>query len=88
VGVEKMSVSFDLELGRAIKQSAGHHSQSVSSWLAEAAVDRLRSEALGEAIRDWEATYGALSEAELAAAERTLEQAAKRRRSGVASSWG
>ena len=84
MGVEKMSVSFDLELGRAIKQSAEHRSQSVSSWLAEAAAARLRSEALGEAIRDWEQTYGALNEAELADAERTLEQAAKRRRSGAA----
>ncbi|HVA60540.1 MAG TPA: hypothetical protein VNG13_08390 [Mycobacteriales bacterium] len=83
MGVEKMSVSFDLELGRAIRLSAEQRSQSVSSWLAEAAADRLRSEALGEAVRDWEKTYGPLTDSELADAERTLERAAKRRRSGA-----
>jgi hypothetical protein len=84
VSVEKMSVSFGLELGQAIRQSAGKASQSVSAWLAEAAADRLRSEALGEAVRDWEQTYGPLAGPELADAERTLEQAAEHRRSGAA----
>ncbi|MHB8340258.1 MAG: hypothetical protein ACYDB7_03690 [Mycobacteriales bacterium] len=84
MGVEKMSVSFDLELGRAIKESAGHRSQSVSSWLAAAAIARLRGEALGEAVRDWEQAFGTLGENELADAEHTLARAAKRRRSGAA----
>ena len=37
MGVEKMSVSFDLELGEAIKVSANRNGQSVSAWLADAA---------------------------------------------------
>lgn len=84
MGVEKMSVSFDLVLGQAIRQSAQHRAQSVSAWLAEAAADRLRSEALGDAVADWEQTYGPLGEDELAAADQILERAAKRRRRGAA----
>ena len=34
MGVEKMSVSFDLDLGEAIRASATGRSQSVSAWLA------------------------------------------------------
>jgi hypothetical protein len=48
MGVEKMSVSFDLELGEAIRAAASDASQSVSAWLAQAARDRLRLEALGQ----------------------------------------
>ncbi len=85
MGVEKMSVSFDLGLGQAIRTSAQHSAQSVSSWLAEAAADRLRREALGEAVDEWEGEFGVLTEAEIAAADRVLERASRRRRSGAAS---
>ena len=54
MGVEKMSVSFDLELGEAIRESATGSGQSVSAWLADAARDRLRLEALAQAIEAWE----------------------------------
>jgi len=84
MGVEKMSVSFDLGLGHAIRQSARHSAQSVSAWLAEAAADRLRREALGEAISEWEGAFGALTEAEIVAADRVLERASRRRGSGAA----
>jgi hypothetical protein len=72
MGVEKMSVSFDLELGEAIRTSATGGNQSVSAWLAEAARDRLRLEALGEAIAAWEEQFGALSDDEVAEADRLL----------------
>jgi hypothetical protein len=72
VGVEKMSVSFDLELGEAIRSSATGNDQGVSAWLAEAARDRLRLEALADAISAWEEEYGALSDDEVAEAERQL----------------
>ncbi|HEY4409620.1 MAG TPA: hypothetical protein VGO87_07045 [Acidimicrobiia bacterium] len=72
MGVEKMSVSFDLELGEAIRSSAASGNQSVSAWLAEAARDRLRHEALGEAIGAWEQAHGPLTDAEVAEAERLL----------------
>jgi len=74
-----MSVSFDLELGVAIRTSATSAHQSVSAWLAEAARDRLRLEALGEAMSAWEQEYGGLTESELAGAAASLERAGKRR---------
>jgi hypothetical protein len=79
-----MSVSFDLELGDAIKASARRRSQSVSAWIADAARDRLRNESLADAVSAWEAQFGELTESELAEAERILDRAADLRRKGVA----
>ena len=84
MGVEKMSVSFDLELGEAIRASATTNSQSVSAWLADAARDRLRLEALGEAVSAWEQRFGPLTEAEIGDADRALDRGAKKRRRGAA----
>lgn len=75
MGVEKMSVSFALELGEAIRNSATRAGESVSGWLADAARDRLRLEALAEAVTAWEDEYGPLTDAEVAAAQRSLERA-------------
>ena len=76
MGVEKMSVSFDLELGEAIRSSAAGEGRSVSAWLAEAARDRLRLEALGGAVAAWEEQFGPLTDAEVADADRLLDQPA------------
>lgn len=84
MGVEKMSVSFDLELGAEIRASAAAAGETVSSWLTMAARDRLRLEALGEAVASWEEEHGHLTEAEVAEAERTLERAAASRDRGAA----
>jgi hypothetical protein len=84
MGVEKMSVSFDLELGEAIKVSATGSGQSVSAWLADAARDRLRLESLGQAVAAWEQRFGPLTDAEVAVADRILEGSAKKRRRGAA----
>lgn len=84
MGVEKMSVSFDLELGEAIRTSAASENQSVSAWLAQASRDRLRLEALGEAVVAWEDQFGPLSEAELADAEAKLDSSTHKRRRGAA----
>lgn len=70
--VDKMSVSFDPELGDAIRAAAAHHGQPLSSWLAEAAASKLRAEALTAYLDAWEAEHGTLTSDELAAAERTL----------------
>ena len=79
MGVEKMSVSFDLELGEAIRASAAEGKTSVSAWLAEAARDRLRLEALGEAITAWESEFGPLTDAEVAEADRLLDPSTTRK---------
>jgi len=80
MGVEKMSVSFDLELGGAIRTAAEASHQSVSAWLAEAARDRIRLEALGEAIGAWEVAHGPLTEDELARASRVVTRQGRRGR--------
>jgi hypothetical protein len=84
VGVAKLSVSFDLDLGRAIKMSAERRAQSVSAWLAEAARARLRREALADVVTAWEKQFGALGDEELKGAEAEYERAAKLRRKGKA----
>jgi len=84
VGVEKMSVSFDLELGNAIRAAANRHSLSVSAWIAEAVHDRLRNEALTDAVTAWEQGFGDLTGDEVAEANRLLGQAAEHRSSGAA----
>jgi hypothetical protein len=67
-----MSVSFDPELGDAIRSAAAQAGKPLSSWLAEAAASKLRAEALAEFLTDWEAEHGALTSEEIAQAERDL----------------
>jgi hypothetical protein len=44
----------------------------VSTWLAEAAASKLRSEALADFLSGWETEHGELTAAEVARAEREL----------------
>jgi hypothetical protein len=69
--VDKLSVSFDPDLGDAVRAAAKRHG-GLSRWLAEAAAAKLRSEALGEYLDYWEAEHGTLSADELAAAAAEL----------------
>lgn len=70
--VDKLSVSFDPDLGDAVRAAAKRSGRGLSGWLAEAAAERLRSEALGEFLDGWEAEYGALTAEELARAAAEL----------------
>jgi hypothetical protein len=67
MGVEKMSVSVDLELGEAIRVAARKGHESVSAWVAEAARARLRLEALGQSAPSSEEEFGPLGETEVTA---------------------
>ena len=67
-----MSVSFDSELGDAVRSAAAQAGKPLSSWLAEAAASKLRAEALAEFLAGWEAEHGALTAEEIARAEREL----------------
>ncbi len=66
-----MSVSFDPDLGDAVR-AAAKRSGGLSRWLAAAAEAKLRAEALAEYLDTWEAEHGTLSPAELAAAAAEL----------------
>lgn len=72
VKVDKMSISLGAELGDAIRDAARRTGKGLSSWLAEAAETKLRAEALGQFLDDWESEYGPLTAAELERAEREL----------------
>jgi hypothetical protein len=76
--VDKLSVSFDPDLGDAVRDAAKRAGRGLSGWLAEAAEAKLRSEALGDFLDDWEAEHGALSTDQLAAAADELRLDAAR----------
>lgn len=68
----RLSVSFDPELGDAVRAAAAQAGRPLSSWLAEAAAGKLRAEALTELLAAWEAEHGALTTEEIVRAEREL----------------
>lgn len=70
--VDKLGVSFDPDLGDAVRGAAKRAGKGLSGWLAEAAEAKLRSEALGDFLDGWEAEHGALSTDQLAAAAAEL----------------
>jgi len=70
--VDKMSISFDPELGDAVRAAAAETGKPLSSWLAEAAASKLRAEALVRFLADWQVEHGALTPAEIAKAEHEL----------------
>ncbi len=72
VKVDKMSTSLGAELGDAVRDAARRAGKGLSSWLAEAAETKLRAEALGQFLDEWEREHGPLTAAELEQAEREL----------------
>src|SRR5258708_29520834 len=68
--VDKLSVSFEPDLGDAVRSAAAQAGKPVSTWLAEAAASKLRAEALAEFVSGWEAEHGVLTAEEVARAER------------------
>ena len=70
--VDKLSVSFDPDLGDAVRAAAERSGRGLSRWLAEAAAARLRAEALADFLAGWEAEHGALSAEEVARAAAEL----------------
>jgi hypothetical protein len=70
--VDKLSISFDADLGDAVRAAARREGKGVSGWLAEAAALKLRALALDDFIARWEADHGALTADELSAAATEL----------------
>jgi hypothetical protein len=70
--VDKLSVSFDPELGDAVRAAANRSGRGLSGWLAEAAAAKLRAEALADFLDAWEAEHGPLTAEELATATAEL----------------
>jgi hypothetical protein len=70
--VDKLSVSFEAELGDAVRAAAKRSGAGISGWLAQAAADKLRADALSEFLDTWEAEHGPLTANELATATTEL----------------
>ena len=71
MAVEKFSLSFEPDLGEAIRVAAEDDDASVSAWMAEAARDRLRGLALRHALDEILGEEGLTAE-DLAAADDLL----------------
>lgn len=63
--VDKFSISFDPDLGDAVRAAARDSGGGVSRWLADAAAAKLRAEALSHFLDAWEIEHGPLTAAEL-----------------------
>ncbi|HEY2264729.1 MAG TPA: hypothetical protein VGI96_19050 [Streptosporangiaceae bacterium] len=72
VKVDRLSISFDAELGDAVRSAAAEAGKPLSAWLAEAAASKLRAEAVDEFLANWQAEHGVLTTEEIARAEREL----------------
>jgi hypothetical protein len=80
MNVDRLSITLDPRLGAAARKAAKRAKTSLSAWIAEATADRVRNEALGQALDRWEAEEGAFSGDEIAAAEAALGLRTTRRR--------
>jgi len=67
-----MSVSMDPDLGDDVRRAAAASGKGLSAWMAEAAAAKLRAEALGAFLEEWEKDHGAFTEHELGVAEAEL----------------
>jgi len=67
-----MSISMDPHIGDEVRLAAERAGVRLSSWLADAAVARLRKQALADFLSDWQAKHGKITAAELAAARAEL----------------
>ena len=92
----ELSVTFAPELGEAVRAAAAEAGLSLSEWLAQAAEAKMRadgqarvfdeaerkrrSEALREALDEYQAEYGAFTEEEMARARRCRELAEEQAR--------
>ena len=65
MAVDKMSVSLAPSLSSAVRDAAEESGETLSGWLANAALAKLRSGALDEFLAAWESENGAITDEEL-----------------------
>jgi len=78
MNVDRLSITMDSALGDAARKAAKRANLSVSAWIAEATADRLRHEALKEALIQWQCDDGAFTPSEFAAAAKALNSTTAR----------
>ncbi|MBO0867677.1 MAG: hypothetical protein J2P15_03850 [Micromonosporaceae bacterium] len=72
---KKLSITLPGDLADDVERMARDRGMAVSAWLAEAADEARRHQAALAAIADYEAEFGAFTDAELAAARARLAEA-------------
>jgi hypothetical protein len=78
MAVKKLSVALEGVVAEEVARAAERAGVSVSAWLNHAAENELAIEAGLDAVREWEADHGALTAAELAAADTLLDRVLQR----------
>jgi hypothetical protein len=81
MSVRKISVALEESTAKAAVDAAARHGVSLSSWLNQAAERALRVEEGLRAVQAWEAEHGALTDRELAVADRFLAKKQRKRAS-------
>jgi len=74
MAVRKLSVALDESVAEDVARAADRAGVSVSAWLNHAAENELTTERGLDAVRDWEADHGALTDDELAVADSLLDR--------------
>lgn len=69
MAVKKRSVALDKDVADAVVKAAKEEGVSVSAWLSEAARKQLKIHQGLQAMREWEAEFGAITDEERAEAE-------------------
>ena len=72
MATERLTISVDTELGKAIRGVAAAMGTSVSAWMAVAAQETMRNIRLGEALDEWQAEDGVFTDDELRIAAKLL----------------
>ena len=72
MGVERITVSLDVDLAAAVREAADEEALNTSAWLADAARRRLASRGLTDVVAEWEAMHGEFTKAELDQARQRL----------------
>ena len=62
---DELGISLDSDLARSIRDAAKRSGKDLSDWLAEAATVKLRNDALGEFLDEWEGENGPITVEEL-----------------------
>ncbi|GAB2861429.1 hypothetical protein GCM10027176_74340 [Actinoallomurus bryophytorum] len=65
MSVRKVTISLDPDLYAAAKADAERKGTSVSSWMSDAAAEKLRQQAWDEYMASYEAEHGEFTEEEL-----------------------
>ena len=76
--VDRLPVTMSPEVGAAVRDAASRQGTSVSNWLQDAAVQRVRNELLSAALDLWEAEDGPFTDDELNAAVASLKSTPRR----------